>query len=257
MRSLKAPWTLAQRKTYFQWLRKAYKRYEGGESFRGFVKQTLTDSLRTLSGDAKNAVAEIFSERETQNSGESQREPRRFIHNWQRSDLVPRFSELNRGRSFEKGKQAFLDAQCNRCHRMHGQGANTGPDLTGVGSRFSAEYLLDAILDPSKVIPEQYRGLKILTSDGNVIIGHLVEQKADELILRTDPYSEENTVIQISDIESQTPSKVSEMPTGLINTLSADEILDLIAYMRSGGNPDDEAFSEPSPESDPPEAIRK
>jgi superfamily I DNA/RNA helicase len=50
------------------------------------------------------------------------------------------------------------------------------------------------------------------------------------------------TGIKAHDIEEQMPSPVSMMPKGLLNTLSRDEILDLLAYLRSGGDPNDEAF---------------
>jgi hypothetical protein len=65
------------------------------------------------------------------------------------------------------------------------------------------------------------------------------------LTVRTDPFARELTEIRKADIEQQAPSKVSEMPQGLINVLTQEEILDLIAYLRSAGDAADKAFRSP------------
>ncbi|MEZ6095959.1 MAG: hypothetical protein R3C03_17335 [Pirellulaceae bacterium] len=44
------------------------------------------------------------------------------------------------------------------------------------------------------------------------------------------------TRIQVEDIEEMQPSKVSMMPTGLLDTMSEDDIKDLLAYLRSVSN---------------------
>jgi hypothetical protein len=52
------------------------------------------------------------------------------------------------------------------------------------------------------------------------------------------------TTIKVDDIEQMMPSKVSMMPAGLINTLSKDDVLDLLAYMLARGNADDDRFKQ-------------
>ena len=70
----------------------------------------------------------------------------------------------------------------------------------------------------------------------------MINQTADKLLVRTDPFAREMTEIRTTDIEERLPSKVSEMPQGLLNTLTKDEILDLVAYIRSAGKAEDKAF---------------
>src|SRR5690606_38391167 len=121
-------------------------------------------------------------------------------------------------------------------------GGDTGPDITGVGNRFSPAYILEAIIHPSKAISDQYLSSVILTTDGEVIRGRIIEETPDALKVRIDPFALELTEVKKADIEEQQLAKISEMPQGLINTLTKEEILDLIAYLRSAGNADDKAF---------------
>jgi hypothetical protein len=61
-------------------------------------------------------------------------------------------------------------------------------------------------------------------------------------MVRTDPFARQPTEILKKKIETREPSKLSEMPQGLINVLTKEEILDLVAYLRSGGDASDKAF---------------
>lgn len=242
LRKARLGWTIDQRKTYFGWLRLAYTKYEGGQSFRGFVNRTMAEAAQTLSADEKRAVQDIVRGREKVEGTIEIETQRKFVHNWQLDDLLPAIEEVKQGRSFENGKLAYRVAQCHKCHRMRGSGGATGPDLTGVGNRFSITYLLEAIVVPSKVIPEQYRNWQVATEDGEIITGRIVAEDEQQVTLRTHPYAPRNVRIAKRDVEERKLSSVSEMPQGLINTLSQEEILDLIAYLRSGGNETDAAF---------------
>jgi len=81
-----------------------------------------------------------------------------------------------------------------------------------------------------------------VTDKGEIFTGRVIDENDKVLRMRTHPYATKLTTINKADIDTRELSKVSEMPVGLINVLSKEEILDLIAYMRSGGNPDDAAF---------------
>ena len=167
---------------------------------------------------------------------------RQFLHNWQMEDLLPLASEVESGRSFEKGRLAYEAAQCAKCHRFTGQGGDTGPDITGVGNRFNTQYLLESLIVPSKAVSDQYLGSVIRTLDGEVITGRILEENDKLLKVRTDPFARELVTIAKDNIEERQQSRVSEMPQGLVNVLTKEEILDLIAYLRAAGNPQDKAF---------------
>ena len=157
-------------------------------------------------------------------------------------DLLPELNAVEKGRSFEKGKIAYHAAQCYKCHRFAGDGGDTGPDITGVGNRFNPTYIIESLIVPSKAISDQYLNTTILTKDGEVFNGRILEENARQIKLRPDPFAKEPIVIEKENIQDRQLSKVSEMPQGLINTLTKEEILDLVAYMRSAGKAEDEAF---------------
>ena len=150
--------------------------------------------------------------------------------------------KVETGRSFEKGKAAYIAAQCYKCHRFNGEGGDTGPDITGVGNRFNAQYILEAIVVPSKVISDQYQSSLVLTHQGEVFAGRIIDENDQKITIRTDPFAREMITVQKKEIEERQKSPVSEMPQGLINTLTKDEILDMVAYLRSAGKADDKAF---------------
>jgi len=112
----------------------------------------------------------------------------------------------------------------------------TGPDLTGAGGRYSARDFLDQVLNPSKEINEQFVPVVITKSDGDTVTGVIVNLNNDNVMVNTDganPFQQES--IDRKKVKSIEFSKVSPMPEGLLQLLTADEIADLTAYVLSGG----------------------
>ena len=112
-----------------------------------------------------------------------------------------------------------------------------GPDLTTAGRRYSARDLLDQVINPSKVINDQFSAVQIVTDEGRVHNGVIVNLSGDRLTLNTD-LSDPNKRIAIErdTIEELIVSKTSPMPAGLLKRMTKEEILDLIAYLISGGD---------------------
>lgn len=235
-------WTVDQRRAYFSWLSMAEARYRGGASFKNFIAQIRRDAVARLSEADKIALKDVIEGREQVESVADQT-TRQFVHNWQMEDLLPLLDQLDSGRSFERGREAFQVAQCYKCHRFAGEGGATGPDLTGAGNRFSARDLLESVVAPSKVISDQYKGTIFTTTDGEVIAGRIIDETAEAIRVRTNPFANELADVKKSSIESRKPATTSEMPQGAINVLTKEEVLDLVAYLRSGGNEKDKAFA--------------
>ena len=143
-------------------------------------------------------------------------------------------------------------AECARCHRFDDQGGSTGPDITTVGNRFDAEYLLEALLDPSKVVADRFFNESIKMDDGRILVGRVVYDDGKLLRLRQDPFSQKVTEVAADRVETRTVSRVSEMPEGLLDILTKEEVLDLVAYIKSGGNPEDPAFRSLHPKPEEP-----
>jgi putative heme-binding domain-containing protein len=236
-------WTPEQHNAYFSWINHAEKNYRGGASFKRFLQRIREDAIKTLTDDEKTALAAVLKGEVTA-VAVKETAPRQFVRNWQMQDLVPAMGQATHGRNFERGKAAFDATGCLQCHRFAGDGGSTGPDLTGLGNRFQPADVLESILLPSKVISDQYQPTEIRTKDGDVFIGQVEGDGGDVVRLRTGALSTEAVEVPKANIAVRRPSKLSLMPEGLIDVLSRDEILDLIAYLRSGGNPKDKAFAE-------------
>ena len=153
------------------------------------------------------------------------------------SDLEPALGQVARGRSFAAGKTAFQDAQCMLCHRFGPEGGSVGPELGAVSKKYSVRDILESILEPSKVISEQFQNVTVAKKDGESETGRLVDETPDQLVLQPNPLLPDRLEIPKSQITARVPSKVSPMPEGLLNSFAEDEILDLLAYLQSSGDP--------------------
>lgn len=152
-------------------------------------------------------------------------------------------SGLTGGRNFERGRTLFGQTTCFSCHRYGNEGGAQGPDLTGVAGRFSPRDLLESIIDPSKTVSDQYEAVVIETDDGKLVTGRIVNLNGDTMMVMTNMMDPNDlTGINRRKVESVTPAKNSMMPAGLIDTLKEDEILDLLAYLLSRGNPEAPMF---------------
>lgn len=130
--------------------------------------------------------------------------------------------------SKEHGRSLFLQS-CGACHKLFGEGGQIGPDLTG-SDRKNLDYLLENILDPSAIVPENYRVSVITTRDDRVING-IVGTSTDRLMIVQTPT--ERLTLERKEIESVKPSTLSMMPEGLLEGLSENDQRDLIAYLLS------------------------
>jgi len=245
LRMLKTGWTLPLRTTYFNWFFKAAN-YRGGASFDKFVEFIRNDALATLTDSEKASLAELLAktpQRKSPLEGMAELFKGRTAHNWTLDKLASAAQEGLKHRNYEQGRKMFGAALCYTCHRFVNEGGMTGPDLTGAGGRYSARDFLDQIINPSKVINEQFVPTVIVTEDDEVITGVIVNLNGDVMMVCTDPVDPwKQTTIDRKKIVSMEPSKSSPMPTNLLGMLTRDEILDLLAYVLSGANPQAEVF---------------
>ena len=130
------------------------------------------------------------------------------------------------------GQQLFLKT-CGVCHRLYGEGASIGPDLTGSG-RKDLGYLLENILDPNAVVAADYKMSIIDLKDGRVLTGIIGEKREHTISVQT---LNEKLTIERSEIEKVQPSSLSLMPEGLLETLNDDEKCDLIGYLMTPSQP--------------------
>ncbi len=241
LRLLRVGWTPTLAERYFSWFHKA-AHYRGGASFGKFVAYIRNDALDRLSAADKLRLKPILY---------ASPEPaiptgfvaameilgaRDFSKEWTVADLAPNLQSLQ-GRDFDRGRSMFGAVGCFNCHRFGTDGGSVGPDLTGAGGRFSARDLLESIIEPSKEISDQYGAITITMIDDTQIVGRIANLSGNGVSVMTDMYDPgQMQKVDRRQIKSIEPSKVSMMPSALLDMLKEQEIQDLLAYLLSRGD---------------------
>ena len=137
----------------------------------------------------------------------------------------------------QRGHAVFKKV-CAQCHKIYGEGAEVGPDLTSNG-RASFDQLLSNILDPSLVIGNGYQARILITQDGRVLTGLPVEDSSERVILKVQGGKTET--IPRDQIEEYKVSEVSMMPEQLEKQLTPQELADLFSFIGLDKPPTDPA----------------
>lgn len=163
---------------------------------------------------------------------------------WKLADLAEDVAHLeHRANSFDVGQKLFGFASCVGCHKMNGKGANVGPDLTKLDPKYSPTDVLQHILDPSKKIDKKFQSNIFVLISGKVVTGLIVKEDSDSVQVIDNPTAPDKVrTIRKDDIDEREVSKVSIMPQGVLNKLTKEEILDLLAFVVSKGDKKSELF---------------
>jgi putative heme-binding domain-containing protein len=256
LRKARSGWSMSDRKRYFAWFNERNHNHptefvkwfndvglqpQDGASLANFLKNLRTEAASALTDAERTELAGVIAGTEPVAAARPAR-PRDVVQAWTSGDLAPLLDKAGRGRNFEHGRQAFADAQCLACHRFAGEGGAIGPDLNGLSSRFTRADILKSILEPSAVVSEQYQNVTLTLKGGDDVTGRVLEEKGDQVTVLTDPLQNSRQQVRKADIQNRFASKLSPMPEGLLNVLTKDEVLDLIAYLESGGRKEAGAF---------------
>ena len=246
IRLLKTGWTPELRTAYFEWFLKAAN-YRGGASFEKFIQFIRDDAVASLSDSEKESMKELLAKKaETKSVLDNLGEvfAGRPTTKWTLEELSAAAQTGLKKRNFDNGQKMFAAAGCYACHRFDNQGGMTGPDLTSAGRRYSSHDLLDQVINPSKVINDQFSAVTVVTDAGLVHTGVVVNLNGDTLMLNTDlTVPNKQVAIDRKTIDSLTVSKTSPMPAGLFDRMTKDEVLDLTAYLISGGDRNHDYFA--------------
>jgi putative heme-binding domain-containing protein len=162
---------------------------------------------------------------------------------WTFEELEPSLASLAHGRSFLRAQRVFQFANCVACHQLDGKGQAVGPDLTKLDPNWSPSDVLRELLEPSKRINEKFQTYLFLLDSGKTVSGLIVEETEAHVKVLENPLArQEPTLLGKAEIEVREKSAISMMPQGLLDRLTADEILDLIAYVLARGDRQSELF---------------
>ena len=246
LRMLKSGWTGELRTDYFNWFLKAAN-YRGGASFSKFIEFIRNDAVASLSAAQKTELKDLLAKKPVIKSPfeimAAAMIGRKYVKEWKLEELSQTATTGLKNRDFDRGRKMFAAGGCFACHRFANEGGMTGPDLTGAGGRYSPHDLLEQIIDPSKEINEQFVPVIVKMKNGDIVTGVVVNMNGERVSVNTDMFDPNQRVnVNRPQVESIEPSKVSPMPPGLLNLMQKDEVMDLLAYILSGGDRNHPAF---------------
>ncbi len=246
LRFVTSGWNTELRAAYLEWFLKAAN-YRGGRSIERFTEFIRNDALATFTEPEKTELSALIAttpERVSAIENLGVVFAGRTPTMWTLEELSAAAESGMTGRDFKNGRKMFAAAACYACHRFRDGGGMSGPDLTGAGGRYSPHDLLDQIINPSKEINDQYAPVMVTQNDGQTVSGVIVNLYGDHVQINTD-LTDPNHRVQVDrkEVKSIEASKISPMPPGLFNILKKDEVLDLLAYVLSGGDPEHDMFA--------------
>ena len=230
LRAVKGPWQAGERQRVFAWFREV-ESSKGGNSFGKFMikireqvyENGTPEEKRIYAADAKALAGNLMSDLpKIAGPGKA----------WTVDEVVKLAESGLEGRDKKKGEDMYRASLCAACHRFGALGGAQGPDLSNLAGRFTVKDIAEAIIEPSKVISDQYGFHAITTDDGKITVGKILEEKDEILIIANNPFDYSQKVeVKRSDIKENKLSDVSPMPSGMINRLNPEELKDLLAYL--------------------------
>lgn len=163
------------------------------------------------------------------------------VREWTVNELLPAVADLGTGRDWMQGGRVFQQAGCGICHAFssYWEGNGLAPDLTAVASKYSRDFILQSILEPSATLNGQYFHTEFTLKDGSVIRGSVIEIVNKKIKVAPVMMAPDVTIeIAEADVKSEAPSPVSPMPAGLLNPFTKEQIIELMAFLDAGGRQD-------------------
>ncbi len=236
--NVKKGWTRDQRRICIEVLNEAAKG-SGGASFPKFLVNIRDLHLGAMSNEERKALADISGENFNPVPDFKITPPKGPGQDY---TLETASRHLNfKESSFETGRSLFFATSCGACHRLAGLGGDIGPDLTSIPNKFDARYVLEAVINPSKDISDQYGMSELTLKDGSTRSG-LVVENGDQVSVYPSDHTADPFKTTKDQVKSVKQLPVSQMPPGLINMLNPEELRDLMAYLMAGGDPKSKVY---------------
>ncbi len=226
-------WSPEQRVRYFRWFHEKAARYTGGNSFAKFVEAIRADAESRVAESERAALSQWLRPVAAPTPAAALK-PRALVKAWTLPDIEAALDKLkDRQPDLARGRDLYTQAQCAQCHLFRDAGGNVGPDLTAVAQRFGRHDILESITDPSKVVSDQYAMVTLTILDGQggtkEVSGLIKEETSATITLLTDPLTGKTSNLYKNVVTKREKAAVSTMPPGLLYTLTAEEVADLLA----------------------------
>lgn len=147
------------------------------------------------------------------------------------SEAIPPLGQLARMRGdAAAGKIVFNSVgTCIKCHQVREEGKEVGPELTEIGSKLSREDMYVAILNPNAAISHNYETYTLLTDEGQVVNGLLINQNDQAVTIRN--AEGVDTSVPREGIEELKKQTISLMPSDLQKAMSLQNLVDVVEYL--------------------------
>jgi putative heme-binding domain-containing protein len=158
---------------------------------------------------------------------------------WQWSDAFARelAGAVREAGNAARGREIFHRAElaCVACHRVGAEGGLIGPALDTLGTAQPVDFIVGAILEPTKEIKEGYEAYEIETKSGDLLTGYRIRSDREQVVLRESAATETIT-LRREQVQTERPVGTL-MPPGLVDSLTREELRDLVAYLAGLGRP--------------------
>lgn len=241
-------WTKELREQYFAWFENAFQK-KGGNSYKVFLDNMRSKALNNVPEEDYDYFREksgFYSPLKNLASIAQPIGPGRPYNHHDVGDIVmwgdDHIDEYDG--TFADGQRAFEAALCSSCHRIHGEGGDSGPDLSNINTRFKRGEITDAIVSPNEAISDQYAFTRFVMKSNESISGRLLEETDDGYVIYQSPYDmTQTTELKKADVVKKSLSAISPMPAKLIDRLNEDEVKDLFIYLLTGADEEHEYYN--------------
>jgi putative heme-binding domain-containing protein len=236
LKDVQAGWTMNDRKSYLGELQNLMTK-KGGNMFTGYIQKIRESAIASVPEKERISLQYLMGEVKSVDLAKLPRAKGPGVAWTVDSALQILNKEVLAGRDYSNGKKMFSAGLCVACHRFGNEGGGVGPDLTNLAKRSDYKSILESTIHPSMVVSEQFEQHELTMKDGSIVMGQVVAEENGEYSLvqsGLDPLNLKK--IKVSDVKSKKGSKISMMPGGLINSMNAEELKDLIAYFVSAGD---------------------
>ena len=236
LKGVQVGWTIEDRKAYLGELQNLMTK-KGGNMFTGYIQKIRESAIASVPDKDRISLQYLMGEVKSVDLAKLPKAKGPGVAWTVDSGLKVLNEEPLAGRSFANGQKMFSAGLCVACHRFGNEGGGVGPDLTNLAKRSDYKSILESTIHPNMVVSEQFEQHELKMKDGSITMGRVVTEEDGEYGLVQSGLQPLNlTKIKKSKVASKNGSSISMMPGGLINSMNAEELKDLIAYFVSAGD---------------------
>ena len=245
LKEVKTGWSMDDRKFYFAWVKNLLEK-KGGSMMKQYLAKIRVTAIESIPEKDRLTIQYLIGDVKNIDLAKLPKAAGPGVAWTVESALKVLNKEPLKERDLANGKKMFSAGMCIVCHNFANEGGGVGPDLNTLAKRSDYRSMLESILQPNLVVSDQFEQHELKMKDGSTVLGRVVSEKDGVLSLVQSGFAP-NTLTKVNkaDVVSTKGSKISMMPPGLINSMNAEELKDLIAYLVSQGNPRHSVYRRP------------